>query len=186
MKPDAPMTQQPSTLTSARDLARVVLLFAACVAASFLFFENVLSPASLLGQQPSTLSSIFGALALGAIAMTGLVLMHARQLLVQNARIRIALDNMSQGLCMFDRNERLVVCNTRYREMYNLPEDRVRIGTSLAELLEYRITLGTFDGDVAAYRAQLMASLSEGRTTSREVTSSEGCVICVVKSLIFA
>ena len=174
------MTHEPSTLASGRDVVRVVLLFAACVAASFLFFESAVSPGWLLGQQPSMLSSVFGALAFGGIATTVLVLVHARRLLVQNARIRIALDNMSQGLCMFDRNERLVVCNTRYREMYNLPEDRVRIGSNLAELLEYRITLGTFAGDVTAYRTELMASLTEGRTTSREVTSSEGRVICVV------
>jgi hypothetical protein len=25
---------------------------------------------------------------------------------------------MSQGLCMFDGNERLVVCNQRYMDMY--------------------------------------------------------------------
>ena len=180
MKPDAPMTQEPSTLASARNVGRIALLFAACTVASFLFFENVLSPASFMGEPPSMPLSLFSAVALGSIVATVLVLVQARQLQVQNARIRIALDNMSQGLCMFDRNERLVVCNTRYREMYNLPEDRVRIGTSLAGLLEYRVTLGTFAGDVTAYRAELIASLAEGRTTSREVTSSEGRVICVV------
>ena len=174
------MTQQASTLASARDLVRVVLLFAACAAASFLFFQSVMSPAPLFGEPPSTVLSVLSALAFGSLLTTALVLVHARRLGVQNARIRIALDNMSQGLCMFDRNERLVVCNARYREMYNLPEDRVQIGTSLADLLEYRITLGTFTGDVTAYRTQLMASLAEGRTTSREVTSGEGRVICVV------
>ena len=180
MNPDAPMTQQTSPLASARDVVRVVLLFGACVAASFLFFDNVLSPARLLGEPQSAALSLLSALVFGSLLSAVLVLLHARRLGTQNARIRIALDNMSQGLCMFDRNERLVVCNARYREMYNLPEDRVQIGTSLAELLEYRITLGTFAGDVPAYRAQLMASLAEGRTTSREVTSSEGRVICVV------
>ena len=174
------MTQEPSTLTSARDVVRVVLLLVACVAGGFFLFQDVLSPAALFGQPASPLLSLLSAVAVGSIAVTAIVAAHARGLGVQNARVRIALDNMSQGLCMFDRNERLVVCNSRYREMYNLPADRVQIGTSLAELLEYRITLGTFAGDVTAYRTQLMASLAEGRTTSREVTTDEGGIICVV------
>jgi PAS domain-containing protein len=32
--------------------------------------------------------------------------------------MRAAINNMSQGLCMFDGNERLVVCNQRYMDMY--------------------------------------------------------------------
>jgi methyl-accepting chemotaxis protein len=174
------MTQEPSTPTGARDVVRVVLLFAACVTACFFIFDDLVSPASLFGEPPSALLSLLSAFAVGSIAAMALLLAHARRLGTQNARIRIALDNMSQGLCMFDRNERLVVCNARYREMYNLSAERVKIGTSLGELLEYRTTLGTFSGDVNAYRAQLAASLAEGRITSREVTSGEGRVICVV------
>ena len=39
---------------------------------------------------------------------------------IDNQRMRVAINNMSQGLCMFDGNERLVVCNQRYMEMYDL------------------------------------------------------------------
>jgi PAS domain-containing protein len=30
------------------------------------------------------------------------------------------IDNISQGVCMFDPSQRLVVCNARYLQMYNL------------------------------------------------------------------
>ena len=36
-------------------------------------------------------------------------------------RFDTALNNMSQGLSMFDREQRLVVCNERYAQLYGLP-----------------------------------------------------------------
>ena len=45
--------------------------------------------------------------------------------------MRGAINNMSQGLCMFDGNERLVVCNRRYMQMYNLSADIVTPGSTL-------------------------------------------------------
>ena len=35
-------------------------------------------------------------------------------------RLDGALNNMNQGLCMFDAQNRLVVWNERYRAMYNI------------------------------------------------------------------
>ena len=39
---------------------------------------------------------------------------------------------------MFDGNERLVVCNRRYMQMYNLSADIVTPRSTLHSLLEYR------------------------------------------------
>ncbi len=36
-------------------------------------------------------------------------------------RFDTALNNMSQGLCFFDGEQRLIVCNSRYVDMYDLP-----------------------------------------------------------------
>ncbi len=36
----------------------------------------------------------------------------------QNIRFNAALNNMSQGLCMFDTDKRLVVYNERYARLY--------------------------------------------------------------------
>ena len=43
----------------------------------------------------------------------------------QNMRFDAAVNNMSQGLCMFDREQRLVICNRRYADIYSLPPDMV-------------------------------------------------------------
>jgi PAS domain-containing protein len=61
----------------------------------------------------------------------------------QNRAARVALDNMTQGLGMFDSAARLVLCNKRYIEMSQLPPEIFRKGTSLRDILmrRYRPTL---------------------------------------------
>jgi hypothetical protein len=39
---------------------------------------------------------------------------------------------MSQGLCFFDGQQRLLVCNRRFTEMYKLDPNRARAGTTLS------------------------------------------------------
>jgi diguanylate cyclase (GGDEF)-like protein len=61
----------------------------------------------------------------------------------QNTRFETALNNMNQGLCFFDRNERLIVCNHRYIELYRLDPGRVQPGTLLSDILDMRVQAGT-------------------------------------------
>ena len=46
------------------------------------------------------------------------------KLQAQNLQLDAALNNMAQGLAMFDAEQRLVVCNGRYAEMYGLCPSR--------------------------------------------------------------
>ena len=50
-------------------------------------------------------------------------------------RFEIALNNMLQGLCMFDRDDRLIVCNARYAQMYALPEHLTRRGAAWRDIV---------------------------------------------------
>jgi diguanylate cyclase (GGDEF)-like protein/PAS domain S-box-containing protein len=77
-----------------------------------------------------------------------------------NLRIDAALNNMSQGLCMFDRDERLVICNDQYLEMYGLSPEIVKPGCTLRDLLEHRKAAGNFSGDVDQYIADLRAQVA--------------------------
>jgi methyl-accepting chemotaxis protein len=133
-----------------------------------------------LGIESGRALSVFAAIGIGAWAATAAAMLRAYRLRRRNGDTRIALDNMSQGLCMFDRNERLLVCNARYRQMYGLSVPQTAPGTTLADLLRHRAGVGNFSADIAAYRAQLMALLAEGKTTSREVKSDDGRVTVVV------
>ncbi len=47
----------------------------------------------------------------------------------------LALENMSQGICLFDRDEKLILSNGRYREMFNFPDDCVIAGIGYRELV---------------------------------------------------
>ena len=67
----------------------------------------------------------------------------------QNMRLDGALNNMNQGLCMFDGENRLVVWNERYRTMYNIDPKHIWRGCGIRDLLDARITAGTFPLDPA-------------------------------------
>jgi diguanylate cyclase (GGDEF)-like protein len=60
-----------------------------------------------------------------------------------NGRFQFALENMSRGLSMFDGAQRLIVCNGRYRQLYDLPDQLCTPGTHVDTILAHRIQLGT-------------------------------------------
>ena len=64
------------------------------------------------------------------------------ELQTQNARFDAALTNMAQGLCMFDRELRLVVANHRFAEVFALPPEGVKPGMPLPELIGLAVAAG--------------------------------------------
>ena len=72
-----------------------------------------------------------------------LVAEKAAELELANARFNAALRNMSQGLCLFDSDQRVVISNARYAQLYHLSEDQVKPGTTLKQILEFRRAKGT-------------------------------------------
>jgi hypothetical protein len=85
------------------------------------------------------------------VALLGVVALWHRRLKAQNRRLFNAVDNMSQGLCMFDAQTRIVLLNKRYLEMYNLSPQGVKPGCTLHELIQHRRETGLFSGDVNKY-----------------------------------
>jgi PAS domain-containing protein len=69
---------------------------------------------------------------------------HEEALKIRNLQFDMAINNMSQGLCFFDAAHRLIVCNQRYIEMYDLPPDRVTPGMLLSEIVDMRFEAGSF------------------------------------------
>jgi diguanylate cyclase (GGDEF)-like protein/PAS domain S-box-containing protein len=56
-----------------------------------------------------------------------------------NWRLDAALDNMSQGLCLFDAQHRLEVINRRFFEIFGLPRDKIQPGSTFREILELSV-----------------------------------------------
>src|SRR4029078_159622 len=59
-----------------------------------------------------------------------------------NRRIDIALNNMTHGLCMFDAEQKLIVCNKTYVQMYALTPELSKPGTLLQGIENYRASIG--------------------------------------------
>jgi diguanylate cyclase (GGDEF)-like protein len=53
-----------------------------------------------------------------------------------NLRLDAALDNMSQGLCLFDAQNRLEVVNRRFYEIFDLPRDLIEPGADIQKILD--------------------------------------------------
>jgi len=62
---------------------------------------------------------------------------------VRNVQFDTAINNMSQGLCFFDADHKLIVCNDRFLELYGIPPDKVGPGTSFAEIVDLRYDAGS-------------------------------------------
>jgi methyl-accepting chemotaxis protein len=94
--------------------------------------------------------------------------------------LAIAIDNMTQGVVMFDAAERLVVCNDRFLDMYGLSREVVKPGCTFLDVINNRKTTGSLDIDVDKYRAEVIAEMTQGRTLSRVVETPDGRAISVV------
>ena len=120
--PDSSMAEASSAPAISRDWRLVALIGCVCFPASFALFHYVVPLGAWVAAAPELLVSAFGA---GLTTLAGDARSPAscitRRMHVDNLRMRVAINNMSQGLCMFDRNERLVVCNRRYMEFTNSP-----------------------------------------------------------------
>ncbi|MBS0241520.1 MAG: PAS-domain containing protein [Proteobacteria bacterium] len=71
----------------------------------------------------------------------------SQQLHAKNRHFDAALNNMIQGLCMFDKDQRLIVCNRRYLDMYGFSADVVKPGILLTDIMRYSVSLGNYAGD---------------------------------------
>jgi diguanylate cyclase (GGDEF)-like protein/PAS domain S-box-containing protein len=131
---------------------------------------------------------------LGVLTVTIMIILVVRQLAQAHAaslqrlalekhRLDTAINNMSQGLIMFDSAERIVVCNDRYVEMYGLSREIVKPGCSLLELLRYRVKIGNFfEHDLEQYRAKLLATLALGKVATSIFEMADGRELLVTNS----
>jgi diguanylate cyclase (GGDEF)-like protein/PAS domain S-box-containing protein len=97
----------------------------------------------------------------------------------EKQRLDTAINNMAQGLLLFDASQRLVVCNERYVEMFGVSTDVVKPGCTIRELLEHRKETGTFTGDVEEYCTNLAQKMAEGNVFQTILHDDSGSSIQV-------
>lgn len=98
-----------------------------------------------------------------------------------NDQLNVALNNMVQGLCMFDSDQKLIVCNDQYLEMYGFSPDVVKPGISISDVMRYSISLGNYRDQEAqaALRARHDPTRLKKRTTIKQHLR-DGRVIAVM------
>ena len=73
----------------------------------------------------------------------------SQQLHARNLQFDTALTNMVQGLCMFAKDQKLIVVNKRYLDIYGFSADVVKPGITLRELMQYSVSLGNYTAEEA-------------------------------------
>jgi methyl-accepting chemotaxis protein len=126
-------------------------------------------PSTVAGQMILMAAVCGGALAFAAF-------LHRRQT-VHFSRLSTAVDNMSQGLNVFDAQGRITMVNRRYLDMYNLSSEIVKPGCTLQQLLQARKETGLFKGDVEPYCRKIMEEMTHGKAMFHYVQASDGRIV---------
>jgi methyl-accepting chemotaxis protein len=124
---------------------------------------------------------IFGACLLLALVALGLLCLRRSQ---KGRLLALALNNMTQGVVMFDIAGRLVARNERYLTMYGLSPDVVKPGAALVDIVRHRAKTGSLNRDPAQYCAELMRSMAAGNVVSFVTETPDGRAIAVVNRAI--
>ena len=132
--------------------------------------DTILSFLSLLPDwQSAGLAVAFLLMVVGAYAV--------RRLQIKIRRLTNALNHMPQGLCMFDRSARIVMCNQQYLRMYKLSPEVVKPGCTLRALIEHRKETGLFTGDPEQYCKKIIDSIVAGKTSTWTIGASDGRMV---------
>jgi PAS domain S-box-containing protein len=102
-----------------------------------------------------------------------------QELNIQNMRFEAALQHMSQGLAMFDHDRKLVICNERFTQLYELPPELARPGTAVEEILKYRASSGHIGPERAEFMQSRMEHVLKGESSDSIVELTDGRRIAV-------
>jgi diguanylate cyclase (GGDEF)-like protein len=83
-----------------------------------------------------------------------------QRLTQEKQRLDKAVNNMTQGLLLFDASHRLVICNQRYIEMYGLSTEVVKPGCTFHDVIAHRKATGSFVGDVDGYCGRVLGEIT--------------------------
>jgi diguanylate cyclase (GGDEF)-like protein len=185
-------------------VASILLAVAAALVFGFVFARRITAPVERLASHAAGIGRSGELQPLADIAVTvradeiGMLarsfnqmiaeLTEARQRLIdwseaeiakQYGRLNAAIDNMPQGLCMFDAEQRLIICNRRYAEIYRLLPEHTLPGTPLRAILEQRLESGVLPRDEHTFVADRLAAIAAGKPFYLINELADGHVIAV-------
>ena len=108
-----------------------------------------------------------------------------KQLQQLNRWFHVALNNMGRGLSMYDDQQRLIVCNKLYRDIYDLPQGLTRPGTPLSRIMRFHVKRETGRDDAEEIARQCkwleghVAKLKQGEPFSYTQQLKNGRIVQV-------
>ena len=96
-----------------------------------------------------------------------------QKLTAERRQLSIAVNNIPQGLVLYDASARIIICNQPYVEMFGLSPDVAKTGCTMHRLIEHRKETGSFDGDVDEFCDTIIHKVSLGKAT-RQLTEAPG------------
>jgi len=129
---------------------------------------------------PAALSLVIAGAAAIILGMSFIAAISDRQskdkLRQQKLLLDAALENMSQGLCMFEADGRVLLFNERFAKMTGFTPAAVK-GLSLLDLVKSRV----LPGSPEEFVAQVVAAMRAGKTNTRVVETSDGRTLRIVE-----
>lgn len=95
----------------------------------------------------------------------------------QNERFSAAVENMSHGLCMFDADERMIICNGHYINIFCLDAKVVRPGIHFIDILRHSVDIGIASQSADELYAIRKPYIDQARPSTYEETLSDGRII---------
>jgi two-component system cell cycle sensor histidine kinase PleC len=86
-----------------------------------------------------------------------------------NARLRDAVETISEAFVLWDNQNRLVMCNSKYQQFHGLPDAAIRPGTTYVSVGTDITVLKESQQRLADSEQQLRASVTELRLSRREL-----------------
>lgn len=96
-------------------------------------------------------------------ALAEVELIRQRDVAEQSLRLKVALENMSHGICMFDSDQRLIVCNQKYVDIYGLSKEQARAGMHIKSILEHQTNIVDVTGSAEEYVAGRLGDIAAGK-----------------------
>ncbi len=92
-----------------------------------------------------------------------------------NVAMQEALRHLSQGLCLFDGQRRLVFCNAKFAAIFALPSRLIQPGVTLREIMDYQVASGSFPGtDPDTFVQDMLRIAAENKSSKNLVEFRDG------------
>ena len=130
------------------------------------------------------LSYMIAAAGLSVLVIAGMLFFVVRKLSQQHQmekqRLDTAVNNIPQGLVVYDKAARITVCNQRYIEMFGLSPEVAKPGHTMQDLIAHRKATGSFEGDIDEFCNAIIRDVALGKVTRQITEAPDGRAIQII------